>query len=34
MWIMKGAFRGHVKEKYHESEMDERGRFVFDIAER
>ena len=31
---MKGAFHNNVKEKCHEPDMDDRGRSVFDVAER
>jgi len=34
MWIKKGAFHRPVKEKCHEPDIDDRVRFVFDVAER
>jgi hypothetical protein len=33
MQITKGAFHRPVKEKSHEPNVDDRGRFVFDVAE-
>jgi len=34
MWIMKSAYHRSVKEKCHEPDNFDSGRFVFDVAER